>query len=987
MKKISKKILSILMLIIILINTFSVVISNATEITSAALVKIGECDYHLKYYREDSASYRYVICTVVGHYNNNIFYPAYCLNKDLTGVTEDYSYAVNIKEVINRDDVWRVVKNGYPYKSYQEMGLSNAFNAYAVTKFAVYCILGQSDINKFYAEPNDAEAIAMLNCLKNLVNIGINGTETRQNGNFSIVKSGDIAVEGNYYTQQYKVFSNIEMNNLEIAATVGLPTGSYAQKINNSTIKLFIPKSQVKENIHGIIHLKGQCKTYPIFYGESGNPNYQDYAITYDVFGEVSSSCKVEQDFNKGKLKVLKIDSETKEKISNITFGLYKNGALIQTKKTDQNGIIIFEKLFPGEYIVKELETNKEYVISEKEEKINIEYNKQTDITIMNTRKKGNLKIVKVDKDDKIVLEGVEFELYTDKGKKLGKYVTDSNGEINVTNLNIGNYKLKEIKSKEGYKLLEEISLEIKWNETLELKLSNEKNKGRIKVIKVDKDNNEIKIPGVKFGVYNQENKLLETLITDNNGEAISKSYPIYKNEYYVKELETNQNYILNNESVKVELKENQITNIKFENEFKKGNLELLKYDKDTKEALQGVEFELYDSKNNFINKYITDENGRIFIDNLKINKNYYLKEVKTNPGYKMSQEKINFDINYNETTKLEIFNEKIKSNFKIIKVDKDNNNIKLSGVKFAIYNEKNELLEEIITNEKGEAESGFYPVYNKKYYIQELETKENYDLNLEKIVIELKENETILLQLENELKKGKLEILKLDSDTKETLEGVEFELYDLKNNLIGTYKTNKEGKIVVENLKPQKNYYIKEIKTKEEYKLLEKPVMFEIKPGEITSLEIINEKIKGKLKIIKVDKNDKDKKLEGVSFDIYDEKSNLLETITTDKNGCAYSSLLPSVNRIYTVSESKTLPGYIKNEEYIFFKFRNSDIYELIVENEKEKVEEVIEKEVPKVEVPKEEKIDIPEKKENIVKEEVISKQEEVKILPRTGY
>ncbi len=703
MKKVYKKFLSCLMLVILLLNSLGGILSNATEISSASLVKIGSCEYHLKYYREDTASYRYLICTVVGHYMGNVFYPAYCLNKDLSGVTDDCSYTVNIKEVVNRDDVWRVVKNGYPYKSYQEMGVANEFDAYAVTKFAVYCILGQSDVNKFYAEPDDPEANAMLNALKNLVNIGLNGTETRYSGNFSIDKVDGFVQEGNYYTQKYKVNSNIEMNDFEITGITGFPAGSYTEKLDNSNFKLYIPSSKLTTNISGDINIKGRCKTYPIFYGESGNPNYQDYAITYDSFGEVSSMCKTNFTTNNAKLKIVKVDSESKERIANTKFGLYKDGVLLQTKTTDKNGIAIFTNLFQGKYTVKELEANNEYILNvNSKDNIMVNYNQQTEINFVNEHKKGNLKIVKVDKDNKSkLLEGIEFELYKESGEYVGKYITDTKGEIKVENLNTGKYKLKEVKTKDGYKLLDEIYLEIKWNETTELELSNEKNKGKIEIIKVDKDNNEIKIPGVKFGIYNQKNELLESIITNENGEAISSSLPIYNNEYYIQELETDEKYVLNEEKIKIVLKENEIATIKFENELKKGNLELLKLDKDTKEPLENVEFELYDSQDNLINTYKTNEEGKIFIENLIAKDNYYLKEVKTKDGYKLLEENIYFNIIYNETTKLEIENEKIKSNLKIIKVDKDNNEIKISEVKFGIYNENQELLEELITDEK----------------------------------------------------------------------------------------------------------------------------------------------------------------------------------------------------------------------------------------------------------------------------------------------
>lgn len=171
MKQIINKFLYSFIVIVILINYCGGLICSAMEISDASIISKGVADYHLKYFREDTNSYRYIICAVVGYYNNDNFYPAYCMNKDLKGVDDEISYSVNVSDVINRDDVWRVVRNGYPYKSYQEIGVANEFDAFAVTKFAVYCITGQSDLEKFYAEPDDEEAIAMLNALKNLVNI------------------------------------------------------------------------------------------------------------------------------------------------------------------------------------------------------------------------------------------------------------------------------------------------------------------------------------------------------------------------------------------------------------------------------------------------------------------------------------------------------------------------------------------------------------------------------------------------------------------------------------------------------------------------------------------------------------------------------------------------------------------------------------------------------------------------------------------------
>ena len=62
---------------------------------------------------------------------------------------------MEVNNLLKNDKVWRVIKNGYPFKSAEELGLSDEYDAFAVTKFAVYCILGQSKLEYFKAEEDD----------------------------------------------------------------------------------------------------------------------------------------------------------------------------------------------------------------------------------------------------------------------------------------------------------------------------------------------------------------------------------------------------------------------------------------------------------------------------------------------------------------------------------------------------------------------------------------------------------------------------------------------------------------------------------------------------------------------------------------------------------------------------------------------------------------------------------------------------------------
>ena len=103
-----------------------------------------------------------------------------------------------------------------------------------------------------------------------------------------------------------------------------------------------------------------------------------------------------------------------------------------------------------------------------------------------------------------------------------------------------------------------------------------EKKKGSIKIIKVDSKNNEIKLKGVKFEIYNEQNELISSLITDENGEAKIENLPI-ETKYTIKEVETAKDYILSEDPITIELEENEIKTITFKNK---------KIEQDKKETL-----------------------------------------------------------------------------------------------------------------------------------------------------------------------------------------------------------------------------------------------------------------------------------------------------------------------------------------------------------------------------------------------------------------
>ena len=138
------------------------------------------------------------------------------------------------------------------------------------------------------------------------------------------------------------------------------------------------------------------------------------------------------------------------------------------------------------------------------------------------------IKVLKVDKDNhETGLGNVTFDLYSEEfDKVIGSYATNVNGEILIENLRIGNYKLIEKNTGKWYNLAEDTDVEVKWNETTEVTIENEKKKGQIKVIKTDGET-ETPLKDVTFAVENSHGDIVDKITTNEKGEATTKELPI----------------------------------------------------------------------------------------------------------------------------------------------------------------------------------------------------------------------------------------------------------------------------------------------------------------------------------------------------------------------------------------------------------------------------------------------------------------------------
>lgn len=462
------------------------------------------------------------------------------------------------------------------------------------------------------------------------------------------------------------------------------------------------------------------------------------------------------------------------------------------------------------------------------------------------------------------------------------------------------------------------------------------------------------------FNIMDISGNVIQTLTTDQNGYAESKDLPA--NTTY-KIIQTNgpNNYNINSNSVTASfIDENFVAN--FPIEHKKGNLFITKVDsEDDNIKLEGVTFKLYVknvdlpySKGDLIGTYTTNREGKIEVKNLWTGE-YYLVENKTQDTYKLNSNIIDLSINSNKTTELNIENTKKKDKIEITVQDKDKN-IPLENIKFKVLNEDGKIIEELTTNKNGKAITSSLPI-DKKYVVIQENTLDNYIKNDKKIDVDFiekfgyEDNKVYPINITNEHKKGNIELSKIDLDTKESLEGVEFELYvkEVDNpfktdELIGTYTTNSEGKIVIKNLWTGKYYFKEKLNNANQYyQLKDKNIEVSIEENKDTKFVVENEKQKGQIQISKkvskdyseITKYEKGTALEGAEFEIIDEQENVVDTITTNKEGYAISTRLP-IDRVYKVREKQAPEYYLKNDKVETVEFtKNGEIKSIEWEDE----------------------------------------------------
>ena len=220
-------------------------------------------------------------------------------------------------------------------------------------------------------------------------------------------------------------------------------------------------------------------------------------------------------------------------------------------------------KLPYGSYILKQVSGKEGYaLISDIALKIDENTVDGTNLVLKNPQIVGTLKLYKKDSSTKeLILPKAQFKIWNKDTHSYFK-INDidifetKDGFLEIPNLPYGHYELVEVSSPLNYRLNNErLSFTIsKPNEVIELDYFNELMKGSIIIKKVDSLTS-VPLSNVVFGLYDANNNLLGEYTTNSEGLITINDLPI--GTYYLKELLTNEEYLLNPDIISVLVKDN----------------------------------------------------------------------------------------------------------------------------------------------------------------------------------------------------------------------------------------------------------------------------------------------------------------------------------------------------------------------------------------------------------------------------------------------
>ena len=788
----------------------------------------------------------------------------------------------------------------------------------------------------------------------------------------------EINVDTRYETPKAK---NVKLTDGDVDLTVNV---KFNNELKTGSIKI---NKQSEDNQNGgrEFTVTGNGKTYSIKTGSDGVAILSDIPVydsnnqkivytiseknvpvkyvvpasqTVTLTADATTTKTFKNVLKKFTAQVTKQDSETASAqgdgtLSGAVYGIYRNGELVDTYTTDENGYFKTKEYVCGNYTVQEISPSEGYLLDEtvypvgaETENYSIEHN-PISMTVTEDVLKGKISIIKHSDDGSTQIEtpevGAEFEVYL---KSSGSYeaandsekdylVCDENGYAQTKMLPYGIYVVHQIKGLENTEQMEDFEVNISENEKEYFYLLNDAvKKSFVKIVKKDAETgNIIPVSGIGFKVWDCANSeyvsqkinypsemILDTFYTDESGSLMLPNELAY-GDYELHEVQSAEGYVLDKKPVPFTID---------------GSVETVVVEK-TNTAQKG--------------KISVQKTGDVFASVTALGSAIYIDE--NGEVHKSGQ-----------TTYTPVF---AKGNLSgaVFQVIASEDIITLDGT---IRANAGDVVAEITTDENGYAETE--PLYLGKYEIREIKAPEGYVLNNEPKDVELtyagqefEVRDTVNTAFENEYQSVRISLSKvMENDElfgiygKDYYTSIRFGLFAAEDitaadgsvipadGLISEVSLDENMTAVIAEKIPFGRYYVQEIATDEHYVLNGEKylVNFEYMGQDIQNVDIdcgqfVNLLKRGRIEGHKVD--DKSEPLENAVFGLFTadcvkfSRDTAVMTAASDENGCFEFTDVPFGK--YIVREIESPREYIlSDKEYTVSISDDGEVIEITAEN-----------------------------------------------------
>ena len=527
------------------------------------------------------------------------------------------------------------------------------------------------------------------------------------------------------------------------------------------------------------------------------HPNTQD-VIVAKVHATTNTTLNIKVN-KEGYGQVIKKSADTGDTLSGARYRITNNlDSSIEYVTTGADGSIKSKAYLHGTVLtITEVNAPNHYVLNSTSQTITIEANMTKAVTFTNNLAKG---IIRVDKSalrnakdmptTSYTLTGNVFFIYNANGQHVDTLTTNANGKAESKRLDIGKYTVKEITASTGFLINPKVyEVEIKYEgQNVPLTYAdfdaiNTEQMGSATLYKRDTKTDTTPQGKATFAgaVFQLERKEIDGSWKKIGEYTTGTDGSITVNDLYLAtyrwiELKAPTGYVFDDTPVTFELKyagqtaHTAITPISTKyNTVIQGEIEGLKIGKpltgsttsDEMIALEGVEFTVTSQTTGQTYSALTDKDGKFSIKNLPYD-DYILHESKGKEGYSLI-EPIAFSIIENKQVVTYILNNRLaEQRLKVEKVDAETGNvIPLAGISFKIYDKQDKkYLSMRVPNSAKESDvfttnaEGYFVTSEtlkygiNRYELEEIKAPTGYVLSNRKITFSVSGNVTTIQEI-----------------------------------------------------------------------------------------------------------------------------------------------------------------------------------------------------------------------------------------------